>query len=67
MFARIGTFCYKAIQSKWIDIVFDTVFLPIIGIFLITEGYVFLQDDLGHRSGMLYVISGSLWILCAVF
>lgn len=63
MFTRIGTFCYKAIQSKWINI----ICFPIFGIFLITEGYAFLQDGPGHLSGMLYVISGSLWILCAVF
>lgn len=64
MFARIGAFYSK--RSKWIDIVFDIVFLPIIGIYFITEGYAFLQDDPGHQSGTLYVISGSLWILCAV-
>lgn len=63
MFARIGTFCYKAIQSKWISI----VCLSIIGIFLIRKGYVFLEDDPGHRSGPLHVISGSLFILCGVF
>ena len=63
MLARIGTFCFKAVQSKWINI----VCLPILGIFLITEGYTSLQDEPGHRSGMLYVISGSLWLLCGVF
>ncbi len=63
MSAWIGTFYFKAIRSKWINI----VCFPIFGIFLITEGYAFLQDGPGHLSGMLYVISGSLWILCTVF
>lgn len=62
MFARIGTFCYKAIQSKWINI----VCLSIIGIFLIRKGYAFLEDDPGHRSGVLHVISGSIFLLCGV-
>ena len=64
MFGRIITYYQNA---KWIDIIFDIVFVPIIGVFIMTEGYAFLQDNPGHRSGALYVISGSLWILCAVF
>ena len=63
MFRQVGTFFYKAVQSKWINI----IGLPILGIFFITKGYAFLQDDPGDRSGPLFCISGSLWILCGVF
>ena len=62
MFARIGTFLYKAVLSKWINI----ICLPIVGIFLFMEGYAFLQDDPGHRSGTLYTISGSIFLLYGV-
>jgi len=58
----IGTFCSKAVWPKWINIVGH----PLIGICLFKVGYIFLQDDTGYRSGMLYVISGSFWFLGGV-
>lgn len=61
MFARILNYYNNAKWVKWIEVI---CFLTI-GLFLIIQGYSFLQDELGNNKGLFYVIAGSFWVFCA--
>ncbi len=62
MFTHIRTYYKKAKWLKWISL----LGLPIIGIILIAKGYMLLQNNTGHLSGTLYVVSGLLWFFGGV-
>ncbi len=63
MFARIRTLNQKTKWMKWPSI----VLCLLIGIYNFVDGYTFLQDEPGHRSGILLIISGSFFLLSGVF
>lgn len=62
MLTHIRTYYKKAKWLKWISL----LGLPIIGIILIAKGYMLIQNNSGHLSGTLYVISGLLWFFGGV-
>ncbi len=50
-------------KMKWINI----VCLLLIGLFWVARGFTLPKDNSGHQSGVLLVISGSLWGLSGAF
>ena len=62
MFVSISPYLRNAKWLKWTSL----FAYPFFGILIIANGYTFLQDHPGHRTGIMLLISGSLWCLISV-
>ena len=62
MFVSISTYLRNAKWLKWASL----FAYPFFGVLIITNGYTFLQDHPGHRTGIMLLISGSLFCFISV-
>ena len=62
MFVLISTYLRNAKWLKWASL----FAYPFFGVLIITNGYTFLQDHPGHRTGIMLLISGSLFCFISV-
>ena len=62
MFVSISTYLRNAKWLKWASL----FAYPFFGVLIIMNGYTFLQDHPGHRTGIMLLISGSLFCFISV-
>jgi hypothetical protein len=62
MFVSISTYLRNAKWLKWASL----FAYPFFGVLIIANGYTFLRDHPGHRTGIILLISGSLFCFISV-